>query len=172
MKTNIFPIPIFKSKIDLKKVKLINKGFERTFISNNLTSHNYRNTLDKDSEIYLLSTIAKLLEEQFTKKFSIKLLSIWENVYKKEDYQEPHMHSHSSFSFIIYKDIKKVNTLFMHPCRYLLESFYKFELFYKYYSPECKKGDLILFPSFLEHMVKKHSNSKTIAGNIWFEYVD
>lgn len=172
MKTNIFPIPIFKSKIDLKKVKLINKGFERTFISNNLTSHNYRNTLDKDSEIYLLSTIAKLLEEQFTKKFSIKLLSIWENVYKKEDYQEPHMHSHSSFSFIIYKDIKKVNTLFIHPCRYLLESFYKFELFYKYYSPECKKGDLILFPSFLEHMVKKHSNSKTIAGNIWFEYVD
>lgn len=172
MKTNIFPIPIFKSKIDLKKVKLINKGFERTFISNNLTSHNYRNTLDKDSEIYLLSTIAKLLEEQFTKKFHIKLLDIWENVYKKEDYQEPHMHSHSSFSFIIYKDIKKVNTLFMHPCRYLLESFYKFELFYKYYSPECKKGDLILFPSFLEHMVKKHSNSKTIAGNIWFEYVD
>jgi len=34
------------------------------------------------------------------------------------------------------------------------------------FAPECRKGQLLVFPSFVDHMVRKHSNSITIAGNV------
>ena len=39
------------------------------------------------------------------------------------------------------------------------------------YKPKCKQGDLIIFPSFMTHMVLPLSNSETIAGNLKINYV-
>ena len=35
--------------------------------------------------------------------------------------------------------------------------------------PLSEQNKIIIFPSCLEHMVKKHSNSTTISGNILIE---
>ena len=39
-------------------------------------------------------------------------------------------------------------------------------IFFKDYEPNLKQGDIIVFPSYLEHWVKPNSNNITIAGNI------
>ena len=43
------------------------------------------------------------------------------------------------------------------------------EIFNRQFHPECRSNQIIIFPSCLEHMVKKHSNSTTISGNILIE---
>ena len=39
------------------------------------------------------------------------------------------------------------------------------------FRPSCREGQIIVFPSFLEHMVKKTSNAITISGNIDFKFL-
>ena len=39
-------------------------------------------------------------------------------------------------------------------------------IFFKDYEPNLKQGDIIVFPSYLEHWVKPNSNNITVAGNI------
>jgi len=46
-----------------------------------------------------------------------------------------------------------------------LESFDS-KIFNKDYEPNLKQGDIIVFPSYLEHWVKPNSGNITIAGNI------
>ena len=40
------------------------------------------------------------------------------------------------------------------------------KIFDKHSKPKLEQGDLIIFPSYLEHWVKPNSNNITIAGNI------
>ena len=40
------------------------------------------------------------------------------------------------------------------------------KIFFKHYEPKLKQGDIIVFPSYLEHWVRPNSDSMTIAGNI------
>jgi hypothetical protein len=89
---------------------------------------------------------------------------IWLNKYSKNDYQESHIHP-SDFSFIIYYKIDKSYTIFNNPVKSLLEM-RDSKIFNKHYKPKLKQGDLIIFPSYLEHWVKPNSNNTTIAGNI------
>jgi hypothetical protein len=37
------------------------------------------------------------------------------------------------------------------------------------FMPKCKTGQIVIFPSFLEHMVLKSSKQKTISGNLGFK---
>ena len=48
---------------------------------------------------------ASLLETLLKEKFNLKLMNIWENIYEKDSFQEPHTHGASDFSFIVYKKI-------------------------------------------------------------------
>jgi hypothetical protein len=34
------------------------------------------------------------------------------------------------------------------------------------FQPQCRENQIIVFPAFLEHYVKKTSNAETIAGNM------
>ena len=38
-----------------------------------------------------------------------------------------------------------------------------------FFKPKCKTGQIIVFPSFLQHMVLKSSKQKTISGNVVFK---
>tara|TARA_B100001564_G_C20345386_1_gene536476 strand:- start:75 stop:617 length:543 start_codon:yes stop_codon:yes gene_type:complete len=174
---NLFEIPIFIGEIDLKKIKLKNRKLEKTWLSD--TNSSYKKTLDeniesvieKDSLIYLLDSLIKLFEEKKQKRFEISLINIWENIYKNNDFQEPHIHTDSDFSFIIYKKVEKKGgkTLFFNPSRNFIEPFSNISYMYDMaFRPLCKKGQVILFPSFLEHMVLKTSDQHTISGNIRF----
>tara|TARA_Y100000004_G_scaffold42161_1_gene46065 strand:- start:1653 stop:2207 length:555 start_codon:yes stop_codon:yes gene_type:complete len=171
MKENIFSTPIYHDKVDLNKIIINNQKFEKTFDCEVITSHNFKNTIEEKSFIYLKKKIKNLLEKDIDINFDIILTSIWENKYIDNDYQEKHIHPDSHFSFIIYKEIDVSKTVFYSPHSKLLETyFYKFPYFFKTMSPSFKpnftKGDMVLFPSFLEHAVLKHSGSTTISGNI------
>ena len=172
---NLFEIPIFIGDIDVDKIKLKQFDFKDTWLSKTKSTYNttfnkdIKDVIEQDSIIYLLRTLANLLEEKIEEKFYIELLNIWENIYSNNDFQEPHIHANSDYSFIIYKEVDEDGgkTVFLNPNRNVIESFSNINHKYENgFRPACQKGQVILFPSFLEHMVLKTSNQHTISGNI------
>jgi len=168
---NIFSIPLFKGTIDVKKVKLKNKDKQKLWISRTLSTYNSNsNIIEKQVGEYVLNTIANIMNTYLkNKKYRFELDNMWTNYYKKGSFQEPHIHSQSHFSFIIYKKIKKSNTIFFNPSKYMLTTMYNNALppeMSCVYKPVCKTGDIIIFPSFVEHMVApSEEEGETIAGN-------
>jgi|TARA_R100001460_G_scaffold4404_1_gene12569 hypothetical protein len=163
---------IFLNLVGIKNLNLINfkavgKNFKETFESNVETSLNGITLFDKNSINYLnieLRDILSSLLKPYCNNFIFNVNGIWINKYKDKDYQGTHIHP-SDFSFIIYYKINKSHTVFNSPVKNLLEMFNS-KIFFKHYEPELKEGDIIVFPSYLEHWVKPNSNNITIAGNI------
>jgi len=152
MKLNLFSIPVYIGNIDIDKVKVINQGFEKTWECRTNSSFNFQNTLEDNSSEYILN--------------------IWENRYENRDYQEKHVHPNSHFSFIIYKQIEEGKTVFVNPSDKSLLSYYppvfweKTNFFELHNEPKCRQGQIIIFPSFLEHMVKETNDyCVTVSGN-------
>ena len=169
MKVDIFPVSVFIGNIDLKKIKLTSE-MGKAFLSETPTSFLTQNSLDPESGTYLMQVIAELLREKFHTFFTVRLSSIWRNKYKDNDYQEPHVHTNSKFSFIIYEEVNKVHTVFYNPAKYLIEATLGTDLVQFDFIPKMKKGQIIVFPSYVEHMVTKNSDQATISGNINFEF--
>ena len=174
MIVNLFEIPIFIGNIDIKKIKLNNKNFEKTWISETPSTYNESliSTLNIENEVteYLLKKIVEILEEKIKYTFELRLLNIWENYYKNGDYQEPHIHANSDFSFVIYKKVEEGKTVFLNPIRNYLMMYKNINhMFQQTFMPKCKSGQIVIFPSFLEHMVLKSSNQITVSGNISFK---
>ena len=173
MKLNLFSIPIYISNIDLDKIKLFNQKFEKKWLSETHSSHDVENlSIDPENAKYLLECISKLISKDIITGHSLELVNIWENHYKENDFQEKHDHPFSHFSFIVYKDIDKSHTVFFNPSIKAITSYYPPEILDSFngldehFRPECRKGQLLVFPSFVDHMVKRHSNSITISGNL------
>jgi hypothetical protein len=171
---NLFEIPIFIGNIKSKEIKLKNQFFKSNWLSETKSSYDINETsiekIEDESASYLLKTIVKLLEEKINYPFRITLQSVWENEYGKDDYQEPHIHPNSDFSFIIYKQGEEGKTVFFNPSRNFIEPFANIKnMFQKTFMPKCKEDQIVIFPSFLEHMVLKCSNIKTISGNLTFK---
>ncbi len=77
----------------------------------------------------------------------------------------PCAHIHGSyFSFIIYYKGDS-NTVFNSPSKNILQCFDGL-IFDVSCEPDLKQGNIIVFPSYLEHWVKPNSNNITIAGNL------
>ena len=171
MKLNLFSTPLYISNIDLDKIKIKNTKVKTQWLSETKSSHGCLNEIAEDSKSYILQTIVKLLNPDIHTPYTLFLQEIWQNHYKENDYQERHCHPGSHFSFIIYKKIKQSNTVFFNPSFSLIQSYYygspllNLPLFKNIFKVECREGQIVVFPSFLEHMVLKHSNSVTIAGN-------
>jgi len=164
---NIFPNLIATKTLDLSKLKIIGKKFNKTFESNIQTTLIGDTLLDVSSMNYLninLTDLLSYLLKPYCKNFVFNLDCIWINKYNKKNYQGSHVHP-SDFSFIIYYKVNKSHTVFNSPIKKLLEIFDS-KIFDKAYEPNSKQGDIIIFPSYLEHWVKPNSNNITIAGNI------
>ena len=172
MKINLFEESIFIGNIDASKINLKTKDFLKTWDSETLSSFYSYNELNEESSKYLLKTIAKLLKEKIERGFKLHLIKIWQNNYLQGDFQEKHIHPHSHFSFIIYKKIKESKTVFFNPAEHLIQSFYDTDFlentnfFQLQFEPKCRENQIVVFPSYLEHMVKKHNDSVSISGNL------
>lgn len=174
MKLNIFSIPVFISYIDSSKIDLSSDKINEEWHSETPTSFVNKNKISKESCNYLLSVIAENLKDFFKGiDFKIELIQIWQNIYREYDFQENHIHPNCDFSFVIYKEIEESKTLFLSSNHYLVESFYHGNFLINFFEtrfyPKLTKNQIIIFPSFLEHMVKKSKKSKesiTISGNI------
>jgi len=164
---NIFPNLIATKKLDLSQLKVVGKKFNKTFESNikttlkghtlfNIKSMNYLN-------VQLTETLGYLLKP-YCKNFVFNVKDIWINKYDKKNYQGSHVHP-SDYSFIIYYKTDQSYTVFNSPIKNLLEISDN-KIFHRDFEPKLKQGDIIIFPSYLEHWVKPNSNNITIAGNI------
>lgn len=176
MIVNLFEVFVIIGNIDVDKVALNNPNIKKTWVSETPTSYDdveathIKDRLDDFSRMYLLKVLCGLLEEKIQYPFEIELIQIWENHYIDNDYQEPHIHVESDFSFVIYKDVKESKTVFINPNKNLISTFGNIrQMFAPNFIPQCRTGQIILFPSFLEHMVLRASNQKTISGNIKFK---
>lgn len=169
MQLDIFKIRIFIDNIDVNKLKFNEVLFEKTWESKTPSTFKGDNLLNKESSDYLLGIIAKLLFPEIKKQFSINLNNIWINKYKQNDYQEEHIHVKSHYSFIIYSKVKESNTVFLSRDKEIIESFgiNDMGLFQTKFEPPCRSNQIILFPSFLAHRVKRaEEDYETISGNI------
>jgi hypothetical protein len=179
MKIDLFKIPIYIDNIDCEKIILKNDKFEKKWQSNTLSSFDQKNVLEENSSNFLLDKISSLLFNEILNPFKVTLTDIWQNNYEKNDFQEKHFHSKSHFSFIIYKEIDESKTIFCNPSLNLIECFYDHDFilktnFFKYvFEPKCRKNQIVVFPSYLEHMVRKNNNNSiTISGNLKIELID
>tara|TARA_R110002110_G_scaffold3002_1_gene15158 strand:+ start:22 stop:606 length:585 start_codon:yes stop_codon:yes gene_type:complete len=165
--TNLFPNLVATKNLNLSNFKVKGKNFKKTFESNIKTTLNGSTLFDKDSINYLnleLTSILGYLLKPYCQTFIFNVNSIWLNKYNKKDYQGSHIHP-TDFSFIIYYKVDKSYTVFNSPVKSLLEGIEN-NIFLRDYEPSLKQGDIIVFPSYLEHWVKPNSNNITIAGNI------
>ena len=164
---NLFPNLVATTKIDLTNLKIVGKKYEKTFESDIKTTLKGSTLLDKKSINYLNLKITKILSyllKPYCKNFTFNVNSIWMNKYDKKDFQGSHLHP-SDFSFIIYYKSDKSYTVFNSPIKDLLE-IYDSKIFHKDYEVDLSEGNIIVFPSYLQHWVKPNSNNITIAGNI------
>jgi hypothetical protein len=174
MKIDLFSTSIWIGNIDSSKVKLIKQEVKPTFGSEVNTTYNdgIGSNIDEESVNYLYEVIVSLINETITNPYSLQLTNIWENEYREGDFQEKHIHPSSHLSFVIYKKVKESNTVFVNPVDKIIQAFYdpckrKRNLFGPIeYSPECRENQIIVFPSYLEHYVKKTSNAITVSGNL------
>ena len=170
MKIDLFSVPIFINNIDVSKIELKFSSLEKTWVSETQSSYNTKNNLNEESLNYLLNVIYGTINEFIKQKFKLQLLSIWENHYLNNDFQEIHIHPFSDFSFVIYKKIEESKTIFLRPNWSNIQIFYENSIlknyFYTKYQPNLRQNQILIFPSFLEHMVPKISNSVTISGNL------
>ena len=172
MKLDLFSIPIWIGNIDASRIIVDDTDLSQTFRSEIKTSFSEQNNIPQDSLDYLYDVIIKLLNRSITRPYNIKLGHIWNNYYESDDYQEIHTHPGSDVSFIIYKKIKESSTIFQNPNSSVIGSYYySSDTLTKLvgnldYRPECRENQIVVFPTFLEHYVRKTSNALTVSGNM------
>jgi|TARA_R100000687_G_C6402425_1_gene142541 hypothetical protein len=171
MIVNLFSVPILIGNINLDRVKITHEKFTTGWVSATKTSHGQNNIIDPESHKYLAKTFGTLLKTLLRENLRLKITAIWENVYEKDDFQEPHVHALSHFSFIIYKEVTESQTVFFHPGKNAIQCLETINYFETHQKLPLCKGQFVIFPSFLEHMVLKSSNQKTISGNIRVEAI-
>ena len=172
MIVNLFSVPILIGNINLDKIKINNEKFENKWASSTKTSHGFKNTIDTESQKYMGQKFASLLETLLKEKFTLKLMNIWENIYEKDSFQEPHTHGASDFSFIVYKKINESQTVFFHPGKNAIQCLNTLPYFQTDQRLPLREGQFVIFPSFLEHMVLRSNNQSTISGNLLLEPVE
>ena len=165
---DIFPTRITIHPVDVDQIKIVTGELKETFESGIKTSTASSNLFTLDTIKYLNNEIKHCLNQILAvyqiQNYTFSVTDIWLNAYEKNDYQGAHVHP-SDFSFIIYYDVDHSHTVFNSPSKLFIEATDN-RNFGKHFEPNCKKGDMLIFPSYLEHWVRPNSNQKTIAGNI------
>ncbi len=100
------------------------------------------------------------------------LTDLWLNVYESQNWQEKHIHSPGQWSGVYYVHFdpnEHKATNFYHPCETLLATA---GITQNTLVPWVQEGDMIIFPSWLEHAAPMNRSSKmrsTISFNFFIE---
>ena len=132
-----------------------------------LSTFNGKNIISEEGSKYLGTKLKEILSKDFKIK-QITVHHIWKNVYQN-DFQDTHNHAGCHFSFVAYEKIQKPQTVFFHPARDLIYASKAETLFIAQNKFEVVENDLIIFPSYLNHMVSLTKDALTISGNFDIE---
>ena len=173
MKKELFGIPIFEDEVDLEKIVLPDAELENTWDSGTPTTFGTQKVDDVPQETwkYLSEVVERNLYYGECMCANPRFGHIWKNVYGKHDYQDVHIHPNCQWSFVIYVDTYS-KTSFLNPSMKDIQNqignqVVQFPLDYK---PNLGPGSIIIFPSFLMHMVNNGVGGTTISGNIYMDY--
>ena len=173
MKKELFGIPIFEHEVDLEKIVLPDAELENTWDSGTPTTFGTQKVDDVPQETwkYLSEVVERNLYYGECMGANPRFGHIWKNVYGKHDYQDVHIHPNCQWSFVIYVDTYS-KTSFLNPSMKDIQNqignqVVQFPLDYK---PNLGPGSIIIFPSFLMHMVNNGVGGTTISGNIYMDY--
>ena len=174
MKKELFGIPIFEDTVELDKFNDIPSApLEPTWDSGVSSSFGTQKPEEVPTTVwkYLSEVVERNLYPAQLMGKDARFGHIWKNVYQKHDYQDAHIHPHSQWSFVIYVDVTS-RTAFFNPSIHNIQNHIGctnpyFPLDYK---PNLEPGSIIIFPSFLMHMVNSGNEGTTISGNIYMDY--
>ena len=173
MKKELFGIPIFEDEVDLEKIVLPDAKLEITWDSSTPTTFGTQKVDDVPQETwkYLSEVVERNLYYGECMGANPRFGHIWKNVYSKHDYQDVHIHPNCQWSFVIYVDTHS-KTSFLNPSMRDIQNqignqVIQFPLDYK---PDLGPGSIIIFPSFLMHMVNTGEGGTTISGNLYMDY--
>jgi hypothetical protein len=156
--------------VDLKKLKYKTSKKETIFYNSKTPR---RDNLEFENKDYLNQCIKICTEEMmksYNQNYSFKYIytPLWEHRYKKDDFQEDHVHYRHHFSFVIYYKGDS-SIMLKNPSGYLIQAMYPdfdehlatFE-----YEPCLKEGTMLMFPSYVAHYVKKSTNTISLVGDV------
>jgi len=161
-----FSQPIYVSDFDSSLIEL-KYTTNRKWESNTITSFGTQNELSLKSHTILVNELFKYTEQVVTEKHKIDLFEIWANEYMEKDFQEQHTHPDSHFSFTIMHKIPKGSGClkFYNPYGDLAHNHKNFKFIEE---PSQKENTIIIWPSYIKHMVTPGSNKTkriTYSGN-------
>ena len=171
----IFGIPIFEDTVNLDIFKIPDEPAEDlqpTWDSQLQTTFNTKLELPQPVWEHLGEIIGNNLGPVGLMGLEPHIGHVWRNRYREHDYQDPHIHPHSQWTFIVYETVENSRTSFFNPSMGLIQNQLgncsgAFPLDYK---PQLKKGDIIIFPSFLMHSVNSGQVGTTVSGNVYMKY--
>jgi len=160
---------IINPALDKQILKVLKKGEQKKEKIVKSNRGGFHSPYFKDKKIYqtLLKTSGDLISSclPFKGKTNVSIDNLWIMKNKKNDWNVPHTHPYSNFSGIYYVKVpKKGGELFFirndMACgfsnNYL---FIEDQSTHDIYSIKPEKGMLILFPSYLLHMVAPHKEN-------------
>lgn len=188
----LFPVTVFKGQVSnneiLKNVLVspIVEDSTKMLIPEDWTTHKVKTSFSINSKIIeehqslLEYHYIECMRKVFDKEFDVSFNNMWYNVYTDGEYQEVHDHlgtlfqpSHFSFiHFLCYDGDNHKPPEFRDPLSQLRTTSLELESNRcgEVYVPDVKEGDLLMFPSYLQHYVppgKKTDYPRiTIAFNI------
>ena len=176
MKREIFPVTIFQSRVDdneIIKQNLVQPILDSTdeleipedWTTNKvLTSFDQEKDFIKKNRKILLENYNHTIEQFFDDRYELHFTDLWYNVYLDGEYQEIHDHlyskvNHSHFSFIHFLSFDEDEHQppeFWDPLRSM--RYLRLEMNSnncgEVYVPKIEEGDLLMFPSYLQHCVQ------------------
>ena len=187
---NLWPIPVYKSVLPVReKWKVLIKGiqYERTHINNSDISKdrfllNSMPELKKEIEDHCEHYVRKYLTVKNNAEFY--LLNSWSNIHGPGEYSQIHCHANALISGVYYPIFPKKsgNLAFHKSWGFKNISDQAIQLEYEehnnitsgQYVLDISEGDIVLFPSHLDHSVyenKTNENRFSIAFNFFVKGV-
>ena len=171
MRYDLFSVPFFIDQVDLDKIDIGEAPFERIWLSETNSTLGKQHTISQGTYEYLIEIITRNLPTDLIGE-NPRFGEIWRNKYDIQDWQDIHIHPRSSWSFVIYETVDKSKTVFMNPLFKDIQNQFgssvrEFPLDFR---PDCKTGDIVIFPSFIEHFVMSGNVGTTISGNIYMDF--
>ena len=186
----LFPVTVFKGQVSNNEIlknllvsEILNESKDLE-IPEDWTTHKVRTSFSTQSNILnqdeLTSQYIDCMRDVFDKDFDVSINKIWYNVYTDGEYQEVHDHlgslfepSHFSFIHFLCFDNENHNPPeFRDPLSQLRTTSLELERNNcgEVYVPDVTEGDLIMFPSYLQHCVPPGKKTEypriTISFNV------
>ena len=171
MKKEIFAIPIFEDKVDLKKIEIPEMVTEPTWDAGVPSTFAKKLPLKNEAYEHLSDVINRNLYDGNLLGMNPKFGHIWYNRYDKHHYQDAHLHPNCQWSFIIYVSVTEGRTVFMNPSRGLIMNQWAMygNVIPMDFVPQVPDGHILIFPSWIEHFAMSGNEGETIAGNVYLK---